>query len=868
MHRDVRELSPAAGVESALERLSDSAERRAHGTAPGLRRTIAQLPENSSTHLAERYATLYRSVLNESLLLFFHISKSGGTALCELSKLNGCWRAAAGESTLNTNCVDRGRFDGPWWLPHTSIKAIMDTGLRHFAETNFKMPMRSLPNRRCGWRGSRGADDVPTFRAVEGSAPEGQRCAGMLEMLMLREPLARLASFGREIIRWGLVPEPHRLRVGTLCEAEHLSGRECVQRRYDVCGNFSAMLALAPAVYDNQFVRTLLGQDVYALPAGGITRLHFIAARARLQQVDVLLLTGANVSADLSHRLGWSVRKLDKMYLRTSAGSRLRSAGCELVGAQRARAAEVNVWDRQLWEEAQRLYDLDAQFFARAAVRRALLVRSEEEATAADADADADGAAATPAACGLLQEQPPAPPPPSSGEGSGWLPSMCLARAAGSFSLHSCCWEGAGCAARGGGGGGTGGGVGGGGGGGAGAGGGRGGGDGRGLANEPPRRAAPMPRLPPPTACVLPPAGALDRRQRSVRLPAVSARFTHASCALACGGRTSHFGLEGSGLFCFCMDGAEVARATSLHRAECAQPCTLRRGQMPSIRWRGAFLPCGGVEAVAIFDSAAVLRALGPRAAAGPPPAGCASPAGPGGIAALPLPVVSPDGRNGSAAAAYHARITRQRKGKPCAEGVAPCERSLLQIVPAHTLYTHLVANHSAGGADDAAAPPLADTDAPRALLGCFSDRSLLQMGTPVEPRGGRAAAAAAMAAMASHGGGGGGGGGGSGGSGVSAAARLCSAACATHTYFAVGRRGLRYGGGHAALGACSCLELPLVEWRRDERGMRQLEKEQLQPAKPADAKQNGKLGLPIKQKRAKRNGRRAREQRQRQRQR
>ena len=150
-----RVIDAPTGVASALQRLSDSAERHAHGTAAGLRRTIAQLPESSSAHLAERYAALYRTALNESLLLFFHISKSGGTALCELSKLNGCWRAAAGESTLNTNCVDRVRFDGPWWLPHTSIKAIEDPGLRHFADTNFKMPMRSPPNRRCGWLGSR-----------------------------------------------------------------------------------------------------------------------------------------------------------------------------------------------------------------------------------------------------------------------------------------------------------------------------------------------------------------------------------------------------------------------------------------------------------------------------------------------------------------------------------------------------------------------------------------------------------------------------------------------------------------------------------------------------------------------------------------
>jgi len=38
-------------------------------------------------------------------------------------------------------------------------------------------------------------------------------------------------------------------------------------------------------------VRTLLGHAAYTLPAGGVTRLHYVDARARLERTDVLLLT-------------------------------------------------------------------------------------------------------------------------------------------------------------------------------------------------------------------------------------------------------------------------------------------------------------------------------------------------------------------------------------------------------------------------------------------------------------------------------------------------------------------------------------------------------------------------------------------------
>lgn len=55
--------------------------------------------------------------------------------------------------------------------------------------------------------------------------PEARRCPGTVELLMVREPIARLGSFGRELTRWGLLPEPARHRVGPLCDG--LRRREC-----------------------------------------------------------------------------------------------------------------------------------------------------------------------------------------------------------------------------------------------------------------------------------------------------------------------------------------------------------------------------------------------------------------------------------------------------------------------------------------------------------------------------------------------------------------------------------------------------------------------------------------------------------------
>ena len=96
-------------------------------------------------------------------------------------------------------------------------------------------------------------------------------------------------------------------------------------------------------------------------------------------------------------------------------------------------------------------------------------------------------------------------------------------------------------------------------------------------------------------------------------MPATVGRFSHAMCALSCQ-RHARFGLEDGGLFCACMDYAEVAAATALHPYECALPCAGSGAASGNGRFHltPTALPCGGNEAVAddgyknmIVDSAA-----------------------------------------------------------------------------------------------------------------------------------------------------------------------------------------------------------------------------------------------------------------------
>ena len=123
-------------AETLAAQLSTPALRARFGTSAQIRRSI----DRSDHNLLSEYATAYHRSLSENQLAFLHLSKSGGTALCELAKLNGCWRAGAGDSSLSSNCASKRLADGPRWLPDHAVRAISHHGLQKFALVNFHSP--------------------------------------------------------------------------------------------------------------------------------------------------------------------------------------------------------------------------------------------------------------------------------------------------------------------------------------------------------------------------------------------------------------------------------------------------------------------------------------------------------------------------------------------------------------------------------------------------------------------------------------------------------------------------------------------------------------------------------------------------------
>ena len=155
------------------------------GTSAQIRRSI----DCSDHNLVSEYATAYHRSLSENQLAFLHLSKSGGTGLCELAKLNGCTRPGAGSNTFVANCASRHFHDNAWWLPVGAGRRILDPNLRRFARDAFEVHDRHVDSgrkcdvrpRRCGWpckgatAGGRRASGEETCAAPSAAAPPAAR---------------------------------------------------------------------------------------------------------------------------------------------------------------------------------------------------------------------------------------------------------------------------------------------------------------------------------------------------------------------------------------------------------------------------------------------------------------------------------------------------------------------------------------------------------------------------------------------------------------------------------------------------------------------------------------------------------------------
>lgn len=165
-------------------------------------------------------------------------------------------------------------------------------------------------------------DNIPVLRP---RGAGGELCPGFFTMTLLRPPLERMVSNSLELAKWGMVVPP----------------------KQGYCRNYSHMRRLSPIVFDNYYIRVLLGGDVMRLPTGALNDEHRRQAERVLRQMDLVLLSNAAATPTaLQNATG---------IVNYTACRAPRPSACQMTAEDEERALRDNALDLELYRFAEAL---------------------------------------------------------------------------------------------------------------------------------------------------------------------------------------------------------------------------------------------------------------------------------------------------------------------------------------------------------------------------------------------------------------------------------------------------------------------------------------------------------------------------------
>ncbi|KAG2486700.1 hypothetical protein HYH03_014629 [Edaphochlamys debaryana] len=284
-----------------------------------------KLPADADTQTALRrlFEQLYdihvESVVDRSVLAYFHISKAGGTSWSKAASLNGCEAPKS-----------RGRRFPPFddscrWLNRSALAS-----MGYAKKRCFKTPWA-----RYGWKTRRSGiiscqqrfDAITKYgysyftneyTLVNGLQDmyDAHPCPQFVNAINIREPTARLLSNIKFMLPF--------LRESLYNKRLPPNGPEVPPTFEDGFCNAPGALweALTPPITDNYNIRTLLGETGFHTPLGGIGPAHEQVAKQQLVQFDLVMdLNGGHQAAEAVMRsgLGWQTTLAEVTALNGSA---------------------------------------------------------------------------------------------------------------------------------------------------------------------------------------------------------------------------------------------------------------------------------------------------------------------------------------------------------------------------------------------------------------------------------------------------------------------------------------------------------------------------------------------------------------------
>ncbi|KAG2433279.1 hypothetical protein HXX76_008346 [Chlamydomonas incerta] len=265
-----------------------------------------KLPAGSADKLKDVMLKLYAvhrlGSVQKGVMEFLHVSKSGGTSWCHIAQLNGCVTERYDQSYV---CQIKAFDDKVRWLnmsyhmQQVPVYRVPRYVLNRFSRFgNFR---RSHVVAACRARHAivhhhdynYYSNEYTVHGGHEGPA-NAHMCPDMFNAVVMRDPLKRLVSH-MKFIMW------------TMSGDRGYNDTQLFNMMY---GNRTADFwqHLGPAVVDNYFIRSLLGEVAFHAPVGGISRDMLALAEQVLAQFDLVMVLEQDVEIRnliLYYGVGW-----------------------------------------------------------------------------------------------------------------------------------------------------------------------------------------------------------------------------------------------------------------------------------------------------------------------------------------------------------------------------------------------------------------------------------------------------------------------------------------------------------------------------------------------------------------------------------
>jgi hypothetical protein len=277
------------------------------------------------------YATRYQELLAQrSMIFFLHVSKTAGTMLCDLGKENGCRL----EPDFCHVDIDE------WFLWNGTF------GTGHGLYKRERKIEKVVKRKRLSCAGLSQLYDRSnlTLEGNENYLIAAGPCPEFWNVMTFRDPIDRLLSHLSMLAEAGFLNEMPVTTNTTVRE----------------------VFTQFPLLSNNYYIRSLLGEDVFLLPFGEITRTHLEEAKRVLQKFDVLLTMGEGNATSLEDEikltLGWDSAQKGTIHRKGTTATFRSTLNWTMDDWEVLRAA--NALDLELWQHAKSLTLIDRQVFS------------------------------------------------------------------------------------------------------------------------------------------------------------------------------------------------------------------------------------------------------------------------------------------------------------------------------------------------------------------------------------------------------------------------------------------------------------------------------------------------------------------------